>query len=326
MIRHVIAPDDFMSQQETLISNMVSLAEDPLVKVVVTVSMLPGTAEAFKRIRAKRPDILLLGGIPNEDPLVISKVSDMVVDLDFVNRGYTIPWVAKQLGAKTMVHVSFPRHMAMESFGRRRAIMEAACKDLGLKFVYMSAPDPLSEAGVAGAQQFLLEKMPQWIAQFSGPNHEKVAFFTTNDAMAEPIIKRVAENNDAIFVEPGSASPILGFPSALGLDLKNEQGNWQAIMNKIEQNLNARGAKGRLGTWAYSSGYVFLAGMAELGKRVVEGKARLSNPKDVFDALGKYSPNASWNGSYYTDRGTGVRVKNYFLLYMDTFRLPVTSS
>ncbi|MGA2081247.1 MAG: DUF3798 domain-containing protein [Holophaga sp.] len=319
MIRHVIAPDDFMSQQETLISNMVSLAEDPLVKVVVTVSMLPGTAEAFKRIRAKRPDILLLGGIPNEDPLVISKVCDMCVDLDFVSRGYTIPWVAKQLGAKTMVHVSFPRHMAMESFGRRRAIMEEACKDLGLKFVYQSTPDPLSEVGVAGTQQFLLEKMPQWIAQYAGPNHDKVAFFTSNDAQAYPIIKRVVENPDAIFVEPGSASPILGFPDALGLNLKNEAGNWQAIMAKIESDLKARGAVGRLGTWPYSSGYVFLAGMAELGKRVVEGKAKLSNPKDVFDALGKYSPGSTWFGNYYTDLSTGTRVKTEMLVYMDTY-------
>jgi hypothetical protein len=197
--------------------------------------------------------------------------------------------------------------------------MEEACKDLGLKFVYQSTPDPLSEVGVAGTQQFLLEKMPQWIAQYAGPNHDKVAFFTSNDAQAYPIIKRVVENPDAIFVEPGSASPILGFPDALGLNLKNEAGNWQAIMAKIESDLKARGAVGRLGTWPYSSGYVFLAGMAELGKRVVEGKAKLSNPKDVFDALGKYSPGSTWFGNYYTDLSTGTRVKTEMLVYMDTY-------
>jgi hypothetical protein len=319
MIIKVVVPDDFMSQQETLIRNLVALTEDPLMKVIVTNNMFPGTGEAYKRIRAKRPDILLLGAIPLEDPLIDAKVSDLVLDIDFVSRGYTIPWSAKKLGAKTFVHISFPRHMSLESFGRRRAVMEQACKDLGMKFVYMSAPDPTSDAGVAGAQQFLLEKMPQWIEQFGGPNHEPVAFFCTNDAQAEPVIKCVAASKNAIFVEPGSASPLLGYPGALGLNLYAERGNWPAIMKKIEAGVVARGAGGRMGDWAYSSNYSFVAGLGELGKRVVEGKAKLNNPKDIFDALGKYSPNASWNGSYYTDRGTGVRVKNYFLLYMDTY-------
>jgi hypothetical protein len=74
-----------------------------------------------------------------------------------------------------------------------------------------------------------------------------------------------------------------------------------------------------MGDWAYSSNYSFVAGLGELGKRVVEGTAKLNNPNDIFAALGKYSPGASWNGSYYTDLSTGTRVKNYFLLYMDTY-------
>ena len=41
-----------------------------------------------------------------------------------------------------------------------------------------------------------------------------------------------------------------------------------------------------------------------------------ANP--IFEALGKSSPGASWNGSYFTDMSTGVLVKNYLLLYMDT--------
>jgi len=197
--------------------------------------------------------------------------------------------------------------------------MEQACKDLGIKFVYQSGPDPTSDVGVAGAQQFLLEKVPQWIRQYSGPKNEKVAFFCTNDAQNEPVIKRVVESNNAIFVEPGSASPILGFPGALALDLKQEKGNWPAIMKKIERTLVAKGAGGRLGSSPFSSGFVFTAGMGEFGKRVVEGKAKLNNPKDVYNALGKYTPGAKWNGAYYTDASTGVRSKVELLVFMDTY-------
>ncbi len=319
MCKLVASPDDFMSQQETYISNLVSLAEDPLMKVIVTNNMLPGTAEAYKRIRAKRPDILLLGGFPLEDPLVITQSADLAVDLDFVSRGYTIPWEAKQMGAKTLVHISFPRHMSYEGFGRRRAVMEQACKDLGLKFVFESAPDPTSDVGVAGAQQFLLEKVPQWAAQFGGPNNDKVAFFCTNDAQNEPVIKCVVAAKNALYPEPGSASPLMGFPGALGLNLADVKGDWAAIMKRIDGAIAAKGAAGRLGTTPYSAGFVFTAAMGELGKRVVEGKAKLSNPKDIFDALGKYTPGAKWSGTYYTDMSTGVQNKKELLVYMDTY-------
>ena len=318
MIRHITYPDDFMSQQETVISNLVSLADDPLMKVVVTCNALPGVSEAYKRIRTKRPDIILLAALPAEDPLVIQKAADLAVDADFVSRGYTIPWVAKQLGAKTFVHISFPRHMSYESLGRRRAIMEAACKDLGIKFAFETAPDPTSDVGTSGAQQFILEKVPQWLKKY-GPNGEKVAMFCTNDAHTEPLIKQLAASKNGIFVEPDSASPLMGFPGALGLDLSAEKGDFPKIMKKIEATLVAKGDSGRLGTWAYSTGFTMVAGLGELGKRVVEGKAKLSNTKDIYAALGKYTPGAKWNGAYYTDMSTGVRSKNELLVYMDTY-------
>lgn len=65
----------------------------------------------------------------------------------------------RQKGVKRL-YISFPRHMSYETLGRRRAIMEQACKDLGIKFVFETAPDPTSDVGVAGAQQFILEKVP----------------------------------------------------------------------------------------------------------------------------------------------------------------------
>ena len=317
-ISHITYPDDFMSQQETVISNLVSLADDPLMKVVVTCNALPGVAEAYKRIRAKRPDILLLAAYPHEDPLVIQKAADLVVGTDFVSRGYTIPWSARQLGAKTLVHVSFPRHMSYETMGRSRAIMEVACKDLGMTFAFETAPDPTSDVGVAGAQQFILEKVPQWIEKYA-PNGGKVAFYCTNDAHTEPLIKQIMANPNAVFVEQASPSPLMGYPGALGLDLKAERGDFPAIMRKIESAIKARGAEGREGTWAYSTGYTFTAGLGELGKRVVEGKAKATNFKDLYDALGKYTPGARWQGSLYTDMGTQVRARNQVLVYMDTY-------
>jgi hypothetical protein len=318
MIQHLTYPDDFMSQQETFISNVVSLADDPLMKAIVINQAIPGSAEAFKRVHAKRPDIYCLAGEAHEDPQVIAAAADMVASQDFVSRGYTIIWAAKQMGAKTFVHISFPRHMSYEGLGRRRTIMEAACKDLGIKFAFETAPDPTSDVGVAGAQQFILEKVPAWLKKY-GPNGEKVAMFCTNDAHTEPLLKQLLASKNGMFVEADLPSPLMGYPGALGLDLKNEAGNFPAILKKVEEGVVAKGGAGRFGTWAYSYGYTVSAGLGEYAIRVVNGKAQKNNLKDVFASYAKWTPGAKWNGAFYVDAATGVRYKNMALMYMDTY-------
>lgn len=314
MVQHITYPDDFMSQQETFISSVVALADDPLMKAIVINQAIPGTTEAFKRVKAKRSDILLLAGEPHEDPLVIQSAADLALSADFVSRGYTIIWAAKQLGAKTFVHISFARHMSYESLGRRRAIMEEACNDLGLKFAFETAPDPTSDVGVPGAQQFILEKVPQWIEKYG----KDTAFFCTNDAHTEPLLKQLFAYG-GYFVEADLPSPLMGYPGALGLDLSKEAGDFPAILKKVEAAVVAKGGKGRFGTWAFSYGYSLTAGLGEYAKNVVEGKAKKGSLNDVFKALAKYTPGAKWNGAYYVDMGTGVRAKNQVLIYMDTY-------
>ena len=47
----VTVPDNFMQEQETTISQMVSLADDPKMKAIVVAEGIPGTYPAFKAIR-----------------------------------------------------------------------------------------------------------------------------------------------------------------------------------------------------------------------------------------------------------------------------------
>ncbi len=315
MIQHIIYPDDFPSQQETVISSIVALADDPLMKAIIVNQAIPGTTEAFKRIRAKNSSILLLAGEPHEDPLVIQgSGADFIVSNDFLSRGYTIIWAAKQLGAKTFVHISFARHMSYETLGRRRAIMEEACKDLGLKYAFETAPDPTGDIGMPGAQQFMLEKVPQWIQKYG----KDAAFFCTNDGETEPLLKQLLAYG-GIFVEADLPSPLMGYPGALDLDLAKEAGNFPAILKKVEAAIVAKGGAGRFGTWAFSYGYTLSAGLGEFAKNVIEGKAKKDSLNDLFKALGKYTPGAKWNGAYYVDMGTGVRAKNQVLVFMDTY-------
>ena len=51
MVTHVTYPDNFMQEMETTISQMVALADDPKMKAIIVVEAVPGTVEAFRRIR-----------------------------------------------------------------------------------------------------------------------------------------------------------------------------------------------------------------------------------------------------------------------------------
>lgn len=316
MVRHLNYPDNYMKEQETTIQQIASLADDENLRVVVVNQGPPGTAAAFQQIKERIPECICMVGNSQEDPNLIESVADLVVDPDNVNRGYLIPLAAQKMGAKKFVHVSFPRHMSIELLQVRRDIFEATCKKIGLEFIAETAPDPMSDVGIPGAQQYILEKMPEWVEKYG----KDTAFFATNDAQTEPMLKRVAELG-AIFVEQDLPSPILGYPGAFGIDLKNEAGNWPAILKKVEEAVVEKGGKDRMGTWAFSFGYSTTQALAEYGKNIVEGKMEKGKLEDLLKCYEKYTPGAKWNGSVYVDRASAEARENHMLVYQDTYVL-----
>lgn len=314
MIDHLTAPDDFNTEIETTISQILSFADDPKMKAIVVCQAYVGTVEAFRRVRERRPDILLFTGLAQEDPAMVSDITDFNVTYDMPARGYLGVLEAKKLGADTFVFISFPRHMSFELNIRMKENMVEACKDLGLKFIFLGAPDPTSDVGVAGAQQFILEKFPAWIEEYG----EKTAFNASNTSHQEPIIRRIAELG-GIYIEPVNGSPILGYPGALGIKFEeSEQGDWPKILKKVEDAVIEAGGAGRMATWAYSYQYSCVVGLVEHAKRVIEGKSELLEASDFIDAIDKYTPGAGCNNSYYIDVNNVVR-KNFLLTYLDSY-------
>ena len=107
MIKHVTYPDNFMQEMETTISQLVGLSDDPMMKAIIASTAVPGTTEAYRRIKEKRPDIICLAGNSQEDPGVIGSIADLTVNANDIYRGYLIPVAAQKMGAKNFVHISF---------------------------------------------------------------------------------------------------------------------------------------------------------------------------------------------------------------------------
>ena len=148
-----IYPDNFTDEFETTVGVMTGLADDPKMKAIIVNQAVEGTDEAFRRIKEKRPDILCIAGETFDVFEEMGNVADLVVNNDFVSRGYLVIRTAHELGCDTFVHISFPRHLSYETYARRVNIMKAACEEFGMKFAMEEAPDPTTEVGVPGAQE-----------------------------------------------------------------------------------------------------------------------------------------------------------------------------
>lgn len=314
MVKLAIYPDNFTEETETTIQTIVNLSADPLMKAIIVNQSVSGVTEAFRKIKESRPDIICIAGESHEDLPEIGSAADLVCNNDFVSRGYLIIRTAHELGCDTFVHISFPRHMSYETMSRRVAIMKAACEEFGMKFVLETAPDPTSDVGVSGAQAYILEQVPAWAEKYG----QKAAYFCTNDAHTEPLLKRLLECG-GYFIEADLPSPLMGYPGALGLDLSQEAGDFDKILAKVESAIVEKGGADHFGTWAYSYGYTLSAGLALHAKNVIDGKSELKDMDDVASALQVYSPKAAWNGAGYTNATTGVKSENVFLIYQDTY-------
>ena len=314
MVKLAIYPDNFTEELETTIQTIVNLSDDPLMKAIIVNQAIPGTAEAFRLVKERRPDILCLAGESHEDLPVISAAADLVSNNDFVARGYLIIKTAHDLGVKTFVHISFPRHMSYETMSRRVAIMKAACEEFGMEFVMETAPDPTTDVGVPGAQAYVLEKAPEWIEKYGKDS----AYFCTNDAHTEPLLKQLLAYG-GYFIEADLPSPLMGYPGALGIDLTEAAGDFEKILASVEAAVVEKGGAGRFGTWAYSYGFTVSAGLAQHAMNVIKGESELADIDALAAAYGVFSPNAQWNGSNYTDATTGVKSENTFLVYQDTY-------
>lgn len=314
MVQLAIYPDNFTEETETTIQSIVNLSADPLMKAIIVNQAVPGTTEAFRKIKETRPDIICIAGESHEDLPEIGSAADLVTNNDFVSRGYLIIRTAHELGCDTFVHISFPRHMSYETMSRRVAIMQAACEEFGMKFVLETAPDPTSDVGVSGAQAYILEQVPAWVEKYG----QNAAYFCTNDAHTEPLLKRLLECG-GYFIEADLPSPLMGYPGALGIDLTKEAGDFEKILAKVESAIVEKGGADHFGTWAYSYGYTLSAGLALHAKNVLDGKSELKDMDDVAAALQVYSPKAAWNGASYTNATTGAKSENVFLIYQDTY-------
>jgi hypothetical protein len=276
-LKHVTYPDNFMNEQETVIAQLVGLAADPEVKVIMVGQAVPGSIAAARKIREQRPDILIGFFQPHEDPAIVNETADIAIQPDELARGRSIVAEAKAMGAKNFVHYSFPRHMSQELLGRRREIMKQACAEMGLSFQFVTAPDPMAEGGLPATQQFVMEDQPRTVKKLG----KETAFFSTNCGMQEPLIRSVLTNGGYL-AEQCCPSPTHGYPGALGISIPPDKvGDMAYINSEIKRVVTEHNMSGHFGTWPVPEAMVSIRAMTNLLADAVDKKIDYKDPAMV---------------------------------------------
>lgn len=311
-IMHVLWPDNFMTEQEQMISTIAKIGSDPDVKALIINQAVPGTNAAVDKLLETRDDMFIAYCTPQENPPDVAQRADLILNPDELKMGDNIPVQAQKLGAKTLVHYSFPRHMSIVMLSARRDLMIAKCKEIGLEFYDATAPDPTSDVGVPGAQQFILEDVPKLVERFG----KDTAFFSTNCAMQTPLIKATVDEG-AIYPQPCCPSPYHGYPSALGIESTGYSVDAMAnVISETAKALKAKGVLGRFSTWPVPVAMMNTVASTEYAIEWIKGNVS----KDTLDTKVLEEKMAEYatlpvSTSPYTEEG--LEIPHFRLIIMD---------
>lgn len=244
-VKHITLPENFSTEIETAISQIVSLSDDEDMKAIVVVSGQSGLLPALQKVKEKRPDIVTITAPIWDDPDMMSKYIDVNLDANWGKRGETIVKLAKEMGSKTFIHYSFPTHLSKESVAKRRDMMKETCEKEGIEFVEIMTPDPQTGQGVAPMQQFLKEDIPRQIEKYG----KETNIFGSNCPMYDVIIDEALKLNFTV-AEQCCPTPTQAYPTVMNLEISDEDSqNFDKINEMIRENAKEANMTGRLGGW-----------------------------------------------------------------------------
>ncbi len=313
VVLHDTYPDAFSSEVETTISKLIAFASDPEVKSIIFVQAVQGATAAFTQIAKDmgRDDILLISGVPAEDPADISAACDIVLANDEIGCGYQVADLASKWGCEVLVHYSFARHLSYETIVAKRDAMKTTAEGYGITFVERDCPDPTGDAGMSGAQAAVLEDIPKVMKEYDG---KKVCFYCTNCGLQVALQQAIVNEPNAYYALPCCPSPYHGFQEAFGLTAT--YGDIEGAIKNLATYLNEHNAVDRFSTWALPINMSMINGGFSYACAYAEGK---TNGKVDVEYLEKCYSEAAGSDIKFTKYvdASGKEYDNYLLIALD---------
>jgi hypothetical protein len=303
-VRHQAVDGKVFSAPGVLTERIVSLADIVGARALVVSPASAGTADAFKRLREKYPEMVLIAVRPADPALAIEAWADLVLDVDWIARAYYLAKLAGQYGLREIV-VAGNTGMssdAEEAFLRRSLASATAENGLGLTI--------LPETGNRVAA------IESRIAETGG----KMLFWAGNSA-DRLALSKAALKGGAFILEPSEPSLLVDFPALVGYDPRPDSGNYAKILKRAERAAIEAGEAGRLGTWALPPGYALTALGAEMAEAALKKRGSVKDAKLLQEKTALILSGTKFALTRRLDPATGVKASNHFLLREDIYVL-----
>lgn len=314
IVKHITLPENFSTEIETGLSQITSLADDPKMKAIIVISGQAGLLPALQKVEETRPDIITMTAPIWDDPALMSQYVDVNLDTDWVRRGESIATKAHEMGAKTIIHYSFPTHLAKEVISQRKDAMQRTCEELGMEWVEVVTPDPQTGNGTGPMLQFLREDIPRQIEKY-GPDTN---IFGTNCPMYDVIIDEAFKLKFMV-AEQCCPTPLQAYPTVLGLEISEEDAwDFDKVNGMISEKAAAAGMTGRLGGWPMPATVFMPQYAVELAREMIEDPS--FNYKDVNN-LNQFAQDVfgcEVSFSKFKAAADGPEFDNYFVMIMNS--------
>lgn len=314
IVKHITLPENFSTEIETGLSQITSLADDPKMKAIIVISGQAGLLPALQKVEETRPDIITMTAPIWDDPVLMSKYVDVNLDTDWVKRGEAIARKAHEMGAKTLIHYSFPTHLAKEVISQRKAMMEKTSKELGMQWVEVITPDPQTGNGTGPMLQFLREDIPRQIEKY-GPDTN---IFGTNCPMYDVIIDEALKLKFTV-AEQCCPTPLQAYPTVMGLEISAEDAwNFEKVNDMIREKAAAAGMTGRLGGWPMPATVFMPQYAVELAKKMIEEPDFDCQNIENLDQFARDVTGCDISFSRFKAKADGPELDNYYVMIMDS--------
>jgi len=265
-VMHITFPDNFPAESVTVAAQLTGLAGEAKIKSIVIGQAIPGSAAAARGVRALRPDVRIGFVTPRDDPDSIATACDIAIGPDEIERAQTIVAAAENMGARSFVHYSFPRHLEEPLLAAQRDLMRSECTRRGMKFSSVTIPDPIAADGPA--REFVIRDVPRELRRWGAAT----AFYTTCNELQEQLIRALVEAHQGCLVEQALPGPSVGYPEALDVELP-AGAEPDSLHAALQHRIATLDMTGHFGTWSASVETVALRAMGSLMLDALDNRA-----------------------------------------------------
>ncbi|MCC0634279.1 DUF3798 domain-containing protein [Clostridioides sp. ZZV15-6388] len=242
-IKHVVLPENFTSNIDKSINEIVKLTDDEEIQAIVVSTDQVGLLPALQKVKEKRPEIITISAPMGEDKNQLSQYVDVNLGIDTEERGKLLVERSKEMGAKAFIHYASKDDLKDADIAKRLEKIKETCRNLGMQFVQVNTPNVNTEEDKGKMKQFLNEDIDKQVKKYG----KDVNVFGVNEYMDEVILTKALELK-YIVAEQSNPSPVETYPSVMGFKIsKKDAQNYDKINDVISEKAKAAGMSNRLG-------------------------------------------------------------------------------